>query len=238
MSTSLNKTSKTSNKHSVIEVDHLSVSFEDYKALDDISFTVDEHDFVYVIGPNGSGKSTLLATLTGLLKPTSGTVSLHVDGEIGYLPQKLFNKRNIPITVKEVIYTGIAKPSLHIKPEERKLMESWLDKMQIKHTLHMPIDTLSGGQQQRVYLIRALINQPKLLLLDEPTSALDPSFREHFNQLLETLHQQGTTILYITHDLHEYKDEGKKILYIDQRIHYYGSVKEYKCIHEGGHQHV
>lgn len=238
MRTSSNKTSKTSNKHCLIDVEHLSVHFEGYKALDDISFQVDEGDFVYVIGPNGSGKSTLLATLTGLLEPTSGKVSVDTKGGIGYLPQKLFNKRNIPITVEEVIYSGFDKQYLHIKEVQRKQIEKWLHTMQIEHTLKMPIDKLSGGQQQRVYLIRALINKPKLVLLDEPTSALDPGFRDHFNQLLESLHRLGITILYITHDLHEYQDENKKVLYVDQKIHYYGSVKEYKCIHEGGHTHV
>lgn len=220
-----------------LQVSDVAVKFADYEALKNISFTLDCGDFLYIIGPNGSGKTTLLKVLTGLISPTSGTYTMLVE-RYGYLPQKLNTKRKFPMTVEEVIYSGFHHQKFRIMDDEKALIQTWLDKMEISSLLKKPIGLLSGGQQQRVFLIRALISEPSILLLDEPTSALDPQFRSYFNALIEQLHKQGTTIIYVTHDLHGVDEVAKKVLYVDQEIKFFGTMKQYHDSIKGEQEHV
>lgn len=225
MQTYSNETSKTLKKR-LIEFTNASVSFGSLEALKDITFNIDYGDFIYIIGPNGSGKTTLVKLLAGLVKPSKGEVKRH-DKSCGYLPQIFNIKRNFPITVKEVIYSGFKKQSLVIKKKEKEKISYWLEKMEIADLENKLMFNLSGGQQQRVLLIRALINNPELLVLDEPTSALDPHFRDHFHKLIKEIHNYGTTILFVTHDLHKPLFDKVKVLEVDQTIKFYGTYKSY-----------
>ena len=99
--------------------------------------------------------------------------------------------------------------------------------MKIENLGKKMMSNLSGGQQQRVLLIRALITNPDLLILDEPTSALDPEFRDFFYDFISNIHNQGTTILFVTHDLHKPLADNVKILDIDQEIKFYGCLKDF-----------
>ncbi len=225
------KTTKTLKNH-IIKFNNASVYFGDLVALKDITFTIDKGDFLYIIGPNGAGKTTLVKLLAGLIKPSTGTV-VRCDQICGYLPQMHPQKQNFPITVNEVIYSGFLNQKLIMPNEAKKVINDWLIKMEIGNLGKKLIATLSGGQLQRVLLIRALITNPDLLILDEPTSALDPDFRDYFYELIEKIHQQGTTILFITHDLHKPLNHQAKILEIDQVIKFYGSIEQYRKT--GGH---
>ena len=147
--------------------------------IDGLNFNFEKGKFYAITGPNGSGKTTLVKTLVGLLKPTNGTIEMNTDN-MGYLPQKLNLKNQLPMTVQEVIYSGFKKQRLIPTKTECDLIKAWLLKMEIPELFNKSMNYLSGGQQQRVYLIRALISNPDILILDEPTSALDPSFREKF----------------------------------------------------------
>ncbi len=226
MSTYSNKTSKIS-KPPLIKLHDVTVKYEQITALDSVNLEINQGDYLYIIGPNGAGKSTLIKLLTGLLKPFSGTIDIATDS-IGYLPQALNQKPNFPITVNEVIYTGFKKQHLSIKTSDKDLIQSWLEKMEISNIGNQMMSTLSGGQQQRVFLIRALISNPELLILDEPTSALDPSFRDHFYRLISTLNEHGTTIVFITHDIHE-SFKHARIAYLDQHLAFVGTYDAYKA---------
>ena len=219
------KTTKTLNEP-LIEFNNATVTFGSLVALKDISFTIDKNDFIYIIGPNGAGKSTLVKLLAGLVKPTSGSV-VRRDSRCGYLPQMLSQKLNFPITVNEVIYSGFPKQKLIIPKEVKKKINLWLKQMKIENLGKKMMSNLSGGQQQRVLLIRALITNPDLLILDEPTSALDPEFRDFFYDFISNIHNQGTTILFVTHDLHTPLADNVKILDIDQEIKFYGCLKDF-----------
>lgn len=234
MQTYSNKTIKISKKPLLISVKNLTVKYDNYIALKDISFNVYKGDYIYVIGQNGAGKSTLIKAITRLLKPSEGNVILNTHN-IGFLPQVLNRKNNFPITVEEVIYSGFKKQKLFISKEDKQLINTWLDKMKLSNLNTKMMSELSGGQQQRVYLIRALISNPDLLILDEPTSSLDPEFRKHFYDLLEELNKNNTTIIFITHDIELTSCNDKLILQIDQELIYFGKVEDNK---EVCHHHV
>lgn len=229
-----NKTLKTS-KQPLISLNNVTVSFENLTALKDISFTINKNDYLYIIGPNGAGKSTLIRLLTGLLKPSEGTLEI-IANSIGYLPQVLNHKPNFPITVNEVIYSGFKKQSLIMKKSDLELINFWLEKMKIPNVGNTLMSTLSGGQQQRVFLIRALIANHDVLILDEPTSALDPSFRKFFYEIINEIHENGTTIIFITHDINESLSK-RQVLYLDQKIEFFGCYEDFEKL-VGGHKHV
>ncbi|MFA6801137.1 MAG: metal ABC transporter ATP-binding protein [Acholeplasmataceae bacterium] len=221
----------------MIQYDHVNVNFGNYHALIDISFKINKGDFLHIVGPNGSGKSTLIKTMVGLLKPSSGTI--HIDlNTMGYLPQKLETKKQIPMTVKEVIYSGFKKQKLKPSINDELLMKSWLEQMEIPELYDKSMFNLSGGQQQRVYLIRALISNPEILILDEPTSALDPSFREKFHLLLKAMHEEkNMTIIHVTHDLTDVAKDNCHIMYIDQQIKFFGCYKDFNLFEHKEHHH-
>lgn len=221
----------------MIEYSHINVNFGSYEALKDISFKVNKGDFLHIVGPNGSGKSTLIKTLVGLLKPSSGEIKINME-TMGYLPQKLDTKKEIPMTVKEVIYSGFKRQSLKMKSEDDKLIMSWLERMEIPELFDKSMIYLSGGQQQRVYLIRALISNPELLILDEPTSALDPSFREKFHHLLKELNEKNhMTIVHVTHDLTDAVKDNCHIMYIDQSVKFFGCYRDFHQFEHKEHHH-
>lgn len=232
MPISLPKTSATSNSDLVISFNNVGVTFGKIVALKNINFTVKRGMLLYVIGPNGSGKTTFVRLITNLLKQTEGTIT-RGDFAVGYLPQKLVQQANFPITVREVIYSGFNKQRLFISKEEHTQIKMWLEKMEIAHLLTAPMAMLSGGQQQRVFLIRALISDPDFIILDEPTSALDPSFRKHFNEIIMELHHAKKTIIFVTHDLHEALCDCADIIYIDQEIKFFGTLPEYHRMKRG-----
>ncbi len=217
----------------------VSVSFGKFNVLNNINFDVSKGDFLHIIGPNGSGKTTLVKLLVGLLKPTSGEISIDSETHMGYLPQKLNSKQNLPMTVLEVIYSGFKKQKLIPTKDEIKLIKSWLTKMEIPKLLNSSMLFLSGGQQQRVFIIRALISNPDLLILDEPASALDPSFREKFYHMLYQLRQdENMTIIHITHDLTDAVKKNCLTMYVDQTIKFFGTYRDFHEFEHQGHHHV
>ena len=221
----------------MINFNNVSVKFGSFYALKNASFSVHKGHFMHILGPNGSGKTTLVKLLVNLMEPSEGHIQRNVTS-IGYLPQKLIVNRKLPLTVLEVIYSGFKKPKLKPTKQEINLIKYWLAEMDIAHLLNHSMAYLSGGQQQRVYLIRAIIQEPDLLVLDEPTSALDPSFRQKFFNLLLKLHQEkNMTIVNVTHDINDAIKKLDCVLYIDQDIRFWGSYQDYLQF-EKGHHHV
>lgn len=189
-----------------VTVSNLTFGYDYRTVLKDMSFSLKSGDFLAVIGNNGSGKSTLIKCILGLNKVPAGKIFLDdIDisefktyKKIGYVPQKFddFNYE-FPITVNEILQ---AAKFAHFS-EDQKL--ELLDKIGILELQHENINNLSGGQLQRVFIVRALMNDPKLLILDEPTVGVDRENVNNFYKTVNELNKEGITIILITHNLRE-----------------------------------
>lgn len=228
-------------KDIILSVSNLNFAYSSsVYALKNVSFEIEKGDFVGLVGHNGSGKTTLIKSILGLLKPTSGEISLfgesikhfHSWQKIGYMPQNLsiFNPI-FPATVEEIVLHGLLSTKhfpKRIDHQDKMLVKEALEYLKIYHLKNSLIGDLSGGQQQRVFLARAIITKPELLILDEPSNALDASTRKHFFDVLEEFnHDQKTTIILITHDIGQVGNFANKLLYINQKVIFYGSFSNF-----------
>jgi zinc transport system ATP-binding protein len=204
-----------------IEVDHITAAYDDKKTvLNDVSFTLYADDFLGIIGPNGGGKTTLLKVILGLLTPQSGKVRFFDDGKevpslnIGYLPQINQIDKKFPISVREVVSSGLSseKPLFHtFTKAQKQQIDRIMEQMGLELLSTRPIGELSGGQLQRTLLGRAIVSRPKVLILDEPSSYVDQQFEKLLYQLLEEINKESAIIL-VSHDIHTVESVAKHIV--------------------------
>ena len=211
---------------SILEVKNVSKKFmrgdRGFYALEDVSFSVDKSELLYIKGKSGSGKSTLLNLIAGLLRPDSGSVNFNgVDistysdekiseyrnVSIGYVPQSLGTLPNLTIAENVELPFHIFKK--HEPAKERALM--LLDKMQILALKDEFPRSLSGGELKRVLLARALMNEPKLIIADELTSDLDSATTKDIMKILYDIHESGTTVIMVTHEDDIIRDKDRVI---------------------------
>lgn len=193
----------------VLELEHISKIYGDVHAVDDLSLTVPQGEWLAIVGSSGSGKTTLMNIIGCLDTPTEGTVRLEwrrlEDLNAGQLADVrkdviglVFQKFYLVPHLTAVENVMVAQ-YYHSVVDERQALEA-LDKVGLKDRAHHLPSQLSGGEQQRVCIARALINCPKLILADEPTGNLDEKNERIVLDLFRTLHEQGTTIIVVTHD--------------------------------------
>ncbi|MEE9903856.1 metal ABC transporter ATP-binding protein [Chlorobium sp.] len=194
--------------HEVIRCEGLCVELGGVAVLRDLSFSVDEGDFLAVVGPNGGGKTTLLRVLLGLQKPSSGSVSVfgaepgNTPGRTGYVPQRLFFDRDFPLSVMDAVLMGriaLKTPFQRYSKADREAAAEALRTVGLSSLANRRIGALSGGELQRTLIARALAGEPELLLLDEPTASVDPEMKTTIYDLLDRL-RKSMTILLVTHD--------------------------------------
>ena len=200
-----------------ITVNNLTFGYDYRTVLNDISFKLNTGDYLAIVGNNGSGKSTLVKCILGINKVPPGKIFLDdIDItnyknfiNIGYVPQK-FDEFNyeFPITVNEILQV-----SKYTKVSEDEKLEL-LDKIGILEIQNENINNLSGGQLQRVFIVRSLMNNPKLLILDEPTVGVDQENIYSFYKTVNELNKSGITIMLITHNIRESIAEYSHILHI------------------------
>ncbi len=191
-------------------------------ALDDTSFAIDRHEFIAVIGPSGCGKSTLLRILAGLIRPTSGQVSIYgkkLDGprdEVGIVFQK---PTLLPwLTIRDNLTFPMKHKYGRVTAQERERGEALLELVGLKEFGGKRPDELSGGMQQRAGIARALLHDPEILLMDEPFSALDALTRDELSlELLNIWTQRPKTVLFITHSIPEALLLADRILVMSAR---------------------
>lgn len=196
----------------MLEIKNLSVFYGDAQALKDISLEVAEGSLVALVGANGAGKSTTLSTVAGLLKPRSGSVTFMDHSLAGMRPKEivelgislvpegrwLFGKMTVFENLELGAYTPRARKSKADSVE--RVLTLFPD---LKPRLQEPAMVLSGGQQQMLAIARALMSQPKLLMLDEPSLGLAPLMVDVMFDVFETLHSQGVTILLVEQNIQQ-----------------------------------
>ena len=194
----------------IINIEHLSKSYGDKKVLDDINLYVREGEFLTLLGPSGCGKTTLLRIIAGFMRPDEGNVQLEgrdlLDTPPHLRPLNTVFQRYALFPHLDV-YDNIAF-GLKLKkvPEDEidKRVRKVLKLVAMSDYEDRDVETLSGGQQQRIAIARAIVNQPKVLLLDEPLAALDLKMRKDMQIELKEMHQKlGITFIYVTHDQEE-----------------------------------
>ena len=219
----------------IIQFQNVTVSYENRIALEDVTFDLEEGEFLGIIGPNASGKTTLLKTILGILKPVKGTVLVfgedlahngHIRSNIGYVPQKEYIDPTIPFLVKDLVLMGrYAKIGLFKRPsrEDFRLMEQVLRDVGMDDMEDEPVGHLSGGQLQRALIARALISEPRILLLDEPTTGLDVNSQIAIIRLISKLHKEKElTVLFVTHDINTIINHCSRVMYLNRRIYAIG----------------
>lgn len=234
----------------ILEVKDLNIFYGQQQVLKDISFSIEEGDYIGLVGANGSGKTTLVKAMLGLVPLTSGSIK-YSDADkfqqgIGYLPQVAVTGNTLfPAEVHEIVSIGLMGskrfPKKINKTDNFKI-DDILKRLDIFYLKHKKIGDLSGGQQQRVLLARAMVSKPKLLILDEPTSALDPKVRTEFFKLIKDINEKdNTSILLVSHDLGSIKKCSKKIMLLDRELMYFGPSDDFSInvnFVEGIHDHI
>ena len=218
----------------LFECKKVSFGYENQQVIKDLSFQVQEGEYVCVVGENGSGKSTLIKGLLGLIPAGSGQVnygkeiSNHV---IGYLPQQTSSQKDFPATVWEVILSGCLstrKGRFFYSKEDKEKARRQMRHLELENLASRSFGELSGGQQQRVLLARALCAANDLLILDEPVTGLDPASMQDLYKTLRYLNErEGMAIIMVTHDIENALREARHILCVDRAGCFYGTVGEF-----------
>ncbi len=218
-------------EEAVIRVEDVWVYYEGVPALEGVNLIVEAHDFLGIIGPNGGGKTTLLKVMLGLIKPDRGRVTIlgkspaQSRAYLGYIPQHTVFDRDFPISVWDTVLMGrYSRAGLlrRYRPADRAAAESALRAVGMYDLRQRPIGKLSGGQQQRAFIARALVSEPKVLLLDEPTASVDPTVQTEFYDLLAKLKHQIAIVL-VSHDVGAVSVYVDKIACINHQLFYSGT---------------
>ncbi len=213
----------------IIKVDDIHVYYDSLKVLEEVSIEINEGDIVSILGPNGSGKTTLLKTLDAILKPYKGSIYIDMKNIldiprrelakiIGYVPQTIAFYPGLKVI--DFVITG-RRPYIEFSPTKKdfEIIYKVLKEVDIEYLADRYLSQLSGGELQRVLIARALVAQPKILLLDEPTSNLDIRYQIEVLELIKRLSRENTTVVMAIHDLTQaYRYSDKVILLKNGKI--------------------
>ncbi len=210
-------------------MESLSASYGTNIVLEDVNFMVSEGDFIGVIGPNGGGKTTLLKLILGLMKPVSGKIVFNPEiagaGTIGYLPQISTGDISYPVNVTDVVLSGMMirkRIITRMSAEDRRKAAGIIEELGLSGMESSSLSELSGGQLQRVFLGRAIIGDPKLLLLDEPGNFVDSTFENDFYEKLKELNKR-MTILMVSHDIGMISAHVRSYACVNRKLNYHPS---------------
>lgn len=212
----------------MINIDKISVSYDSKTVLENVSMKVKDGDFIGIIGPNGGGKTTLLKAVLGLVKISSGQIEYKEDIRIGYLPQQSHIDTMFPISVKDVIKSGLMncnpKTSVQEQNAYRERFENLTERMHINNILNKSIGELSGGQMQKAFLCRALISMPEVILLDEPNTYIDKESEFEFYDFIQN-DKYVKSILLVSHDIGTISQYVKSYACVNKELHYHDNNK-------------
>ena len=211
----------------ILKIEHLSKAFGAHVVLRDIDFTVNQGDVISIIGASGSGKSTLLRCINLLETPTSGSIAFQGKDIGGMKPHEyrsrvgmVFQSFNLfdNMTVLENCMVGQRKVLHRSREEAREKAMYYLTKVGMAPYINARPRQISGGQKQRVAIARALAMDPEVLLFDEPTSALDPEMVGEVLSVMQSLAQEGMTMLVVTHEMAFARDVSNRVVYMNEGV--------------------
>lgn len=217
-------------RNTILSIRSLSVNYDGMKALEGVDLDIYDDDFIGIIGPNGGGKTTLVKAIMGAV-PYSGTISVADElrrgnhFKIGYMPQVSQFDMSFPISIEEVVLSGLQADkgffSRYNKADKMKA-RALLEQMGISDLASRPIGEVSGGQMQRALLCRAIIAEPKLLILDEPTNFVDNRFEHEFYRMVQSLSKRMAIVI-VSHDLGTISSVVKSIVCVNRHVHRHNS---------------
>lgn len=207
----------------ILEVSNLEKSYHENKAVNDLSFHVNEGEILGLLGPNGAGKSTTISILSTILKSDSGSILVFglplasqtnkIKSKLGIVPQEIAIYEEVSAYKNVAFFASlydIKKKDLDQKVKAALAFVGLEDKQNDKPK------TFSGGMKRRLNIACAIAHQPKLLILDEPTVGIDPQSRNHILSSLKKLKEMGTTIIYTTHYMEEVEEISDRIVIMDK----------------------
>ncbi|MFA6128142.1 MAG: ABC transporter ATP-binding protein [Bacteroidales bacterium] len=222
----------------LVELKSVTFGYRNEPIIDQINLVIRDGDFIGMIGPNGGGKSTIIRIIMGLLEPWSGEVIIPKGTNIGYLPQTHNFDNRFPISVLEVVLSGLLKVhgiTTRVSSKDKVRAMEVLAKVGMSHLAKRSIGELSGGQMQRVFIGRAMISNPQLLILDEPVTYVDNRFEQELYYLLEMISRE-TAILLVSHDVGQIVSSVRTIACVNRQLHYHPSnqiteeiLESYNC---------
>lgn len=207
----------------VLIFDKVYFSYDKEEILSDISFEIEEGEVISIVGPNGGGKTTLLKLILGIIKPSLGRIYLYgkepffTRKYVGYLPQFSTVNKNIPIRAFEFVKLVASKENFISRKHFDHQVDNILKITDSYYYKDKVICELSGGQFQRILFARALINNPKMLILDEPTNFIDENSKKNFYEIIESFKGKKTIII-VSHDLGMVSRFSDRIFCLNKRL--------------------
>ena len=214
----------------IVSLKGVTVSYQSIVAIENASLSIYQDDFIGIIGPNGGGKTTLIKAILGMID-YSGEVDFAAElfrGSerlVGYLPQQSNFDRAFPISVLEVVMSGLQGEKGfwgRYRGAERQRAMQLLESVGIAAVAEKAIGEISGGQMQRALLCRAIISEPKLLILDEPTNFVDNNFEKELYALLRELNKRMAIVM-VSHDIGTITSTVKSIVCVNRTVHRHDS---------------
>ncbi len=220
----------------LVDISDVWVRFDGKWVLKSIYLKCYEGEILGIVGPNGGGKSTLLKVILGLIAPIKGTILLFGQKpggqarlNVGYLPQISHADRSFPVTALDVVIMGLYQQMglfTRFRPRHRQAALEKLEQVGMADHADKPFGVLSGGQQQRVQIARALVSDPRLLVLDEPSTGVDSVGQEDFYELLAGLRDslQRISVIMVSHDIGVVTSHADRVACLNREIHYHGET--------------
>jgi len=218
----------------ILQVKDVSLRYEAYPALEDISFDLESGERIAVVGPNGAGKSTLFKIIAGVLTPSTGSIKIYGHRPtrhicIAYVPQRSEVDWDFPVSVFDAVMMGRVGQIGFFKPplkSDQTIVMDGLEAVGMQDLAKRQVGELSGGQQQRMFIARALAQQAELVLMDEPLTGLDVNSQEDILDILQMLHKNNVTVMVATHNLDLAASHFDRVMLLNNRLFGFGKPQD------------
>ena len=212
---------------SIVTVNDLAVAYGNHQVIHDLSFNINQGDFLVVIGENGVGKTTLVRSMLGFTKPQKGEIIINPQTKIGYVPQFRNIDQEYPLSIRDFIALNVPHSFLPwLKKDERQRVNKVISETNLQKIADRPLGLASGGEKQRAYLAQALLPSPGLLILDESTASLDNEMKYELLDLVTRFQQQGLSVMFVTHDWELARHYGTRFLQMTGDGYLTGTINE------------